>query len=55
MLEDRTCDWKYLLALSENKKILKEKYGIDANVETFSSEMLNLVILEFENNISIKN
>lgn len=55
VLEDQTCDWKYLLALSENKKILKEKYGIDANIETFSTEMLNSVIQEFENNISIKN
>ena len=55
VIEDKTRDWRYLLALSESKKILKENYDLDTKVEEFSSEMMDLVIKEFENNISTIN
>lgn len=39
----------------ESRKILKKNYDLDSKVEEFSSEMINLVIKEFENNISTIN
>lgn len=43
--------WKYLLAISECKMLAKEKHNLDIKIIDYSSDMLNLLINEFEENI----
>ena len=53
ILEDRTRDWKYFFAISDARRIAKEKHQVELKLEDFDSEIMNNLIYEFEKNIKV--
>lgn len=52
ILEDRTRDWKLFFAISDLRKVAKDKHQIELNLDSFGIDLIDSLIKEFEQNIS---
>ena len=51
ILEEQTKNWNYFLAISDIRKLAKEKYQIEIKIEDFDIGIIDSLIKEYENNI----